>query len=198
MGRKAISYEAFKTAWADLEAQQKATIDNVRAIIGGSNPTLMKYRDQYRSEQHETTLATFALPDDLQRAIYAFAEKRSQVVMNQKADLESDLAGYRQVLDEKETAMQEKTANWQQAREVYEQRMLGFEKQLSAAEARLKDVAAREQKLEKEIEGLHRRCHASELKTAVAETRNQEYEKYIKQLETESDRVKALLAKQPS
>ena len=117
MGRKAISYEAFKAAWTDLEAQGKATIPNARSVVGGSNPTLMKYRDRLRAEQDESELAAFDLPATLKQVIHAFASERCKVVETQKADLLADIAEYQKALDENATETQEKAENWVKAAE---------------------------------------------------------------------------------
>ena len=183
MGRKAISYEAFKAAWTDLEAQGKATIPNARSVVGGSNPTLMKYRDRLRAEQDESELAAFDLPATLKQVIHAFASERCKVVETQKADLLADIAEYQKALDENATETQQKAESWAKAAQRYEERILRLEKALSASEARIEDAAQREKTLQSEITQLRMQHHEAELEMVAFKTQNQAFEKRVEALE---------------
>ena len=185
MARRGVTFDEFKAAWLRLEAAGHATIATVNAEIGGSNQTLMKFRDRLRKEQETDMLQGLDLPVKVRQSIFGFAEQHTQSIQKQLTERINDISDYQKEIEHQAKCYEEEKTQWTLLRQAFEKQVNKLEKTVAVREAQLDDAKAGEQALRNENKALLEQRHTAEKAQAIAETETKGYLARIKVLEDE-------------
>jgi chromosome segregation ATPase len=184
----AITYQSVAKTCNQLQLLgDKPSVRKIREKIGGSHTVIAEHLKAWRAETQWSESTDRAISEELQKAILAeFAQVAAQVQ-----------SSYQETMEEKNTDLQETMAALNECELKYRQQelqldeikkklhndTLEFEKKLAACESTVSFLKDREIELQKKCALANEKAHEAEIKTAVANTKADNFQTRIKELE---------------
>jgi hypothetical protein len=175
-----------------VEVGDKPSARKIHQKAGGSLSTILTYFTRWKEQWTLANSVDADLSDPFRQAVLA---EFGRVTASLKDRLETQLAEEKMQLKEAQSALADEEARSEALQEeidslkkAAEQQRLTLEKKLAAADARNHDHEKREAAYQQQIDALREQKHASELKTARAETECHELQKRYCLLEQQMQR----------
>ena len=170
-GRPGIPYEKFVAVWEQLLQQGRAGTNAAHDILGGSKGTITGYRERYEREKSSKELAlikSVKLTEAVHRAIAEIKVQEIEALEKTNLQLKSRIDEYLGVIKEAEEKVGAAMVALDDAKNEFEIEKLQLERKLAAAQARIDDMAQREQKMMARYEQINEQYTHAKQEAAVA------------------------------
>lgn len=170
-GRPGVTYEQFIEVWEQLKAEGSATLSSVLSKLGGSNSTLINYRERYEQEKNSKQtdiLKQIKLQDDLIKVIANIKVEEMELLEKQNQELKARLEEYLKTIKENEISIDKATKTIDELKTQSEEINLDFERKLAASEARSAELTIRENHANEQLEKLREHYNEAKQEAAVA------------------------------
>lgn len=184
----AITYQSVAKTCNQLQlVGDKPSVRKIREKIGGSHTVIAEHLKTWRAETQLSESTDMAISEELQKAILAeFAQVASQVQSSLKETIEEkdmDLKEAMAALTEQELKYRQQELKLDEITRKLHNDTLEFEKKLAACESTVSFLKEREIELQKNCTALNEKSHQAELQTAIANTKADNFQHRIKELE---------------
>lgn len=184
----AITYQSVAKTCNQLQlVGDKPSVRKIREKIGGSHTIIAEHLKKWRAETQLSESTDMAISEELQKAILAeFAQVASQVQSSYQETIEEkdiDLQEATTALTEYELKYRQQELNLDEIQRKLHNDTLEFEKKLAACESTVSFLKDREIELQKHCAALNEKSHQAELQTAIANTKADNFQNRIKELE---------------
>lgn len=166
---------------------EKPSVRKIRERIGGSFTTIAEFLKKWRDETVLADSTEMAISEELQKAILAeFAEVAMAVKSSLQESIDEkdvDFKEAKEALAEHEALCRKQELKINELETEIQNSRLDFEKKLAACESTVSFLKDREEFLQKKTAELHEKYHQAEMQTAVANTKSENYQNRIRELE---------------
>jgi len=170
-GRPGIPYEKFVEVWEQLLKDGRAGTNTAHDMLGGNKSTIAGFRERYerdKSAREISLIKDIELTEAVHRAIAEIKVREIDALERDNARLKSRIDEHLAVLKETEEKLAIAKIDLEDAKTSFDTERLSLERKLAAAQARIDDMAQREQKLISRCEQLGEKCNQARQEAAVA------------------------------
>ena len=186
-----ITYQEVSSFCSErLAAGERPSIRKIHQHLGGGSfLTITAFYQQWQKEQSLASKIESDISEPFRQALLAefgrVSEKLKQRLETQLEALQAQWKEAQDIIVDYEAKIEQINADFSVYREQSEALCLKLERALSATQARFEESAKREATCMAQFEALRQQCHGSELRSATAEAKLAEIEKYNHRLELE-------------
>lgn len=184
----AITYQSVAKTCNQLQLiGDKPSVRKIREKIGGSHTVIAEHLKKWRAETQLCESTDLTISEELQKAILAeFAQVAAQVQSSLKETIEEksiDLQETTAALTEYELKYRQQELKLDEIQQKLHNDTLEFEKKLAACESTISFLKDREIDLQKKCAAANEKAHQAEVQTAIANTKADNFQNRIKELE---------------